>query len=137
MGGIRKPVTVNFAKSSQGQKGGAGGGFGGYGGYGGGFGTGSAGLGAYGGGFGGFGGFGTGSAGLGGFGGGKGGKGKGGNKGFDSNQGQQPSALPAILPFQQQTFPAAGDKSNLYVKGLPANADELYIYRIFSPFGPV
>jgi RNA recognition motif-containing protein len=28
-----------------------------------------------------------------------------------------------------------GDQTNLYVKDLPAGADELYIYKVFSPFG--
>mmetsp|Transcript_94800 Transcript_94800/g.182186 ORF Transcript_94800/g.182186 Transcript_94800/m.182186 type:complete len:463 (-) Transcript_94800:112-1500(-) len=28
-----------------------------------------------------------------------------------------------------------GDESNLYVKDLPGTADELYIYKLFSPFG--
>lgn len=29
------------------------------------------------------------------------------------------------------------DPTNLYIKGLPSNADELYLYSIFSPFGPI
>lgn len=29
------------------------------------------------------------------------------------------------------------DPSNLYVKGLPVNADELYIYYVFAPFGAI
>jgi len=28
-----------------------------------------------------------------------------------------------------------GDQTNLYVKDLPGTADELYVYRVFSPFG--
>merc|ERR1712070_1193930 len=28
-----------------------------------------------------------------------------------------------------------GDQSNLYVKDIPGNADDLYIYKLFSPFG--
>jgi len=31
----------------------------------------------------------------------------------------------------------SGDESNLYVKDLPGHADELYIYKLFSPFGPL
>jgi len=31
----------------------------------------------------------------------------------------------------------SGDESNLYVKDLPGTADELYIYKLFSPFGPL
>jgi len=34
-------------------------------------------------------------------------------------------------------YAAGGDESNLYVKGLPANADELYLYRIFARFGAI
>jgi len=30
-----------------------------------------------------------------------------------------------------------GDASNLYVKDLPATTDDLYIYKLFSPFGPL
>lgn len=32
-------------------------------------------------------------------------------------------------------FPSEGDETNLYVKDLPGTADDLYIYKVFSPFG--
>jgi len=34
-------------------------------------------------------------------------------------------------------LPHTMDPTNLYIKGLPSNADELYLYSIFSPFGPI
>lgn len=34
-------------------------------------------------------------------------------------------------------FVADGDPSNLYVKNLPGAADDLYLYKIFAPFGAV
>lgn len=35
----------------------------------------------------------------------------------------------------KQRFAHGDDESNLYVKDLPGTADELYIYKVFSPFG--
>lgn len=34
-------------------------------------------------------------------------------------------------------LPHTMDPTNLYIKGLPSNADELYLYSIFSPFGAI
>lgn len=34
-----------------------------------------------------------------------------------------------------QRYAHGGDETNLYVKDLPGTADELYIYKVFSPFG--
>merc|ERR1719401_512515 len=70
--------------------------------------------------------------------GGKGGKGKGGNDmamvRYDPYGGKGAAAMP-MLP--KMHFAAGGDDSNLYVKNLPVAADELYIYKLFAPFGGV
>ena len=34
-------------------------------------------------------------------------------------------------------FAVSGDESNLHVKNLPPSADELYMYKVFFPFGPL
>merc|ERR1712039_435905 len=41
------------------------------------------------------------------------------------------------VPGPRPGFVTGGDESNLYVKGLPAHADDLYLYRLFSPFGAI
>jgi len=39
--------------------------------------------------------------------------------------------------FPKPQFAGEGDESNLYVKGLPVMADELYLYKLFAPFGAI
>lgn len=34
-------------------------------------------------------------------------------------------------------FSSGGDDSNLYVKGLPAMCDDLYLYKLFAPYGAI
>jgi len=39
--------------------------------------------------------------------------------------------------FETITFPDGTDPTNLYVKGLPQDATDVYLYNIFAPFGAV
>lgn len=48
-----------------------------------------------------------------------------------------PAALAPVAVMTSNFIPASGDNSNLYVKDLPPQADDLYLYRIFSPFGAI
>merc|ERR1712060_296297 len=42
-----------------------------------------------------------------------------------------------LIPGLDLKFATGGDSSNLYVKNLPKEADDLYLYQVFSPFGCV
>lgn len=62
------------------------------------------------------------------------GKGVGKGKGFGG----------PVMPFGgeggfggRQHFSTGGDESNLYIKGLPPIADDLYLYKLFAPYGAV
>jgi len=54
---------------------------------------------------------------------------------------QKRSASPAspATPTAKAAAPVIeyNDSSNLYVKGLPKHADELYLYKLFAPFGAI
>jgi len=47
-----------------------------------------------------------------------------------------PKVAPAAPPATS-TSSEYNDSSNLYVKGLPKHADELYLYKLFAPFGAI
>merc|ERR1719221_1503240 len=42
-----------------------------------------------------------------------------------------------LIPGLNLKFATGGDSSNLYIKNLPKEADDLYLYQVFSPFGCV
>jgi hypothetical protein len=42
-----------------------------------------------------------------------------------------------LIPGLSETIACAGTHSKLYVKNLPANGDDLFLYRAFAPFGCV
>merc|ERR1712194_82942 len=42
-----------------------------------------------------------------------------------------------LIPGRSPDYSKGEDSSNLYIKGLPEGADELYLYKIFAPFGCV
>jgi len=43
----------------------------------------------------------------------------------------------ALIPNMRLMMQESGPNTTLYVKGLPLNADDLYLYKAFSPFGCV
>jgi len=42
-----------------------------------------------------------------------------------------------LIPGLANLISQAGPNSKLYIKGLPLNADDLYLYKVFAPFGCV
>mmetsp|Transcript_61513 Transcript_61513/g.133110 ORF Transcript_61513/g.133110 Transcript_61513/m.133110 type:complete len:385 (-) Transcript_61513:66-1220(-) len=51
--------------------------------------------------------------------------------------GARGAARDALIPGLAQLVDDAGPGSLLYVKGLPPHADDLYLYKVFAPFGCV
>lgn len=52
-------------------------------------------------------------------------------------QAQASPAPPVPAALAQNFIPPGGDNSNLYVKDMPPQADDLYLYRVFAPFGAI
>lgn len=52
-------------------------------------------------------------------------------------QGACAASQDGFIPGRSPDYSKGEDASNLYIKGLPADADELYLYKIFAPFGCV
>lgn len=133
--GLQKTITVKYAADKNqkgGDKGFGKGGFGPWGGEKGGFKGGDR-FDPYGGGYGGD--FGHG------FGKGKGkdfGKGKGsfGNM-WQSHSKAMVDMLANHGRYPAQKLPDGTDPTDLYIKGLPQDATELYLYKVFSPFGAI
>lgn len=69
--------------------------------------------------------------------------GKGQGKAEASGQGYRQSAAPANAGWGEDPYAKGGkqqrpsDRSNLYIKDLPQHADDLYLYRVFAPYGAI